>query len=115
MLLQHTKPKLELFIDKSETCVSLDLSIFILILFFLQVVSGHQDGDGRLALPALQQGIPLTSPFLPPTHLPSYLTPSALDREGPGGAAAGTHNPLLQHMVLLEQGHSPVGECVFSL
>lgn len=91
------------------------VSIFILILFFLQVVSGHQDGDGRLALPALQQGIPLTSPFLPPTHLPSYLTPSALDREGPGGAAAGTHNPLLQHMVLLEQGHSPVGECVFSL
>lgn len=35
MLLQHTKPKLELFIDKSETCVSLDLSIFILILVFL--------------------------------------------------------------------------------
>uniref|UniRef100_H3CU09 Histone deacetylase n=1 Tax=Tetraodon nigroviridis TaxID=99883 RepID=H3CU09_TETNG len=72
------------------------------------VVSGHQDGDGRLALPALQQGIPLTSPFLPHTHLPSYLTPSPLDREGPGGAAAGSHNPLLQHMVLLEQGHSPV-------
>uniref|UniRef100_A0A674MK78 Histone deacetylase n=1 Tax=Takifugu rubripes TaxID=31033 RepID=A0A674MK78_TAKRU len=73
------------------------------------VVSGHKDGDSRLTLPALQQGIPLTSPFLPPTHLPSYLTSSALDREAPGGGAAGAHNPLLQHMVLLEQGHSPMG------
>ncbi|XP_030284001.1 histone deacetylase 4 isoform X5 [Sparus aurata] len=71
------------------------------------VVSGHQDGDSRLALPALQQGIPLTSPFLPAAHLPSYLASSALDREGAGGGTAG-HNPLLQHMVLLEQGHNPI-------
>ncbi|XP_073329361.1 histone deacetylase 4 isoform X1 [Pagrus major] len=71
------------------------------------VVSGHQDGESRLALPALQQGIPLTSPFLPTAHLPSYLASSALDREGAGGGTAG-HNPLLQHMVLLEQGHNPI-------
>ncbi|KAM3607056.1 uncharacterized protein V6R79_001317 [Siganus canaliculatus] len=71
------------------------------------MVSGHQDGENRLALPALQQGIPLTSPFLPGTHLPSYLASSALDREGAGGGTAG-HNSLLQHMVLLEQGHSPI-------
>uniref|UniRef100_A0A3P9M892 Histone deacetylase n=1 Tax=Oryzias latipes TaxID=8090 RepID=A0A3P9M892_ORYLA len=71
------------------------------------VVSGHQDGESHLALPALQQGIPLTPPFLPTAHLPSYLAPSALDREGPGGGTAG-HNPLLQHVVLLEQGHSPM-------
>uniref|UniRef100_A0A667Z5W6 Histone deacetylase n=1 Tax=Myripristis murdjan TaxID=586833 RepID=A0A667Z5W6_9TELE len=66
------------------------------------VVSGHQDGESRLALPALQQGIPLTPPFLPTAHLPSYLAASALDREGAGGGTAG-HSPLLQHMVLLEQ------------
>ncbi|KAM4609289.1 histone deacetylase 4 isoform 2-T2 [Polymixia lowei] len=71
------------------------------------VVSGHQDGESRLALPGLQQGIPLTSPFLPAAHLPSYLAASAMDREGPGGSAAG-HNPLLQHMVLLEQAHNPL-------
>uniref|UniRef100_A0A3B3DBR0 Histone deacetylase n=1 Tax=Oryzias melastigma TaxID=30732 RepID=A0A3B3DBR0_ORYME len=71
------------------------------------VVSGHQDGESHLALPALQQGIPLTPPFLPTAHLPSYLAPSALDREGPGGGTAG-HNPLLQHVVLLEQSHSPM-------
>uniref|UniRef100_A0A3Q1G7J7 Histone deacetylase n=1 Tax=Acanthochromis polyacanthus TaxID=80966 RepID=A0A3Q1G7J7_9TELE len=71
------------------------------------VVSGHQDGESHLALPALQQGIPLTSPFLPTAHLPSYLASSALDREGAGGGTAG-HNPLLQHMVLLEQSHSPM-------
>uniref|UniRef100_A0A671VY24 Histone deacetylase n=1 Tax=Sparus aurata TaxID=8175 RepID=A0A671VY24_SPAAU len=65
------------------------------------------NGDSRLALPALQQGIPLTSPFLPAAHLPSYLASSALDREGAGGGTAG-HNPLLQHMVLLEQGHNPI-------
>uniref|UniRef100_A0A8C7YLN1 Histone deacetylase n=1 Tax=Oryzias sinensis TaxID=183150 RepID=A0A8C7YLN1_9TELE len=64
-------------------------------------------GESHLALPALQQGIPLTPPFLPTAHLPSYLAPSALDREGPGGGTAG-HNPLLQHVVLLEQGHSPM-------
>ncbi|KAF3842876.1 hypothetical protein F7725_001725 [Dissostichus mawsoni] len=50
------------------------------------VVSGHQDGDSRLALPALQQSIGLTPPFLPTAHLPSYLASSALDREGPEGA-----------------------------
>ncbi|XP_044071994.1 histone deacetylase 4 isoform X2 [Siniperca chuatsi] len=71
------------------------------------VVSGHQDGESRLALPALQQGIPLTPQFLPTAHLPSYLAASALDREGAGGGTAG-HNPLLQHMVLLEQSHNPM-------
>uniref|UniRef100_A0A3Q0R6W7 Histone deacetylase n=1 Tax=Amphilophus citrinellus TaxID=61819 RepID=A0A3Q0R6W7_AMPCI len=71
------------------------------------VVSGHQDGESHLALPALQQGISLTPPFLHTAHLPSYLASSALDREGPGGGTAG-HNPLLQHMVLLEQSHSPM-------
>ncbi|XP_023192584.1 histone deacetylase 4 isoform X3 [Xiphophorus maculatus] len=69
------------------------------------VVSGHQDGETHLALPALQPGIPLASAFLPTSHLPSYLASSALDRDGPGGGAAG-HNPLLQHMVLMEQSHS---------
>ncbi|XP_026232357.1 histone deacetylase 4 isoform X2 [Anabas testudineus] len=69
------------------------------------VVSGHQDGESHL--PALQQGIPLTPPFLPTAHLPSYLASSALDREGAGGGTTG-HNPLLQHMVLLEQGHNPM-------
>ncbi|XP_054871555.1 histone deacetylase 4 isoform X5 [Amphiprion ocellaris] len=71
------------------------------------VVSGHKDSESHLALPALQQGIPLTSPFLPTAHLPSYLASSALDREGAGGGTTG-HNPLLQHMVLLEQSHSPM-------
>ncbi|XP_063743619.1 histone deacetylase 4 isoform X3 [Eleginops maclovinus] len=71
------------------------------------VVSGHQDGDSRLALPTLQQSIGLTPPFLPTAHLPSYLASSALDREGAGGGTAG-HNPLLQHMVLLEQSHNPM-------
>uniref|UniRef100_A0A3B4YWS0 Histone deacetylase n=1 Tax=Seriola lalandi dorsalis TaxID=1841481 RepID=A0A3B4YWS0_SERLL len=60
----------------------------------------HQDGESHL--PALQQGIPLTPPFLPTAHLPSYLASSTLDREGAGGGTTG-HNPLLQHMVLLEQ------------
>ncbi|XP_071400537.1 histone deacetylase 4 isoform X2 [Centroberyx affinis] len=71
------------------------------------VVSGHQDGESRLALPALQQGIPLTPPFLPAAHLPSYLAASALEREAAGGGTAG-HSPLLQHMVLLEQAHNPL-------
>ncbi|XP_029103363.1 histone deacetylase 4-like isoform X2 [Scleropages formosus] len=61
------------------------------------VASGQQDGD-RLAMPSLQQGLPLTTPFIPGSHLPSYLSASALEREG-----AAAHNPLLQHMVLLEQ------------
>uniref|UniRef100_A0A3Q3KEV9 Histone deacetylase n=1 Tax=Monopterus albus TaxID=43700 RepID=A0A3Q3KEV9_MONAL len=65
----------------------------------------HQDGESHL--PALQQGIPLTPPFLPTAHLPSYLASSALDREGAGGGTAG-HNSLLQHMVLLEQSHNPM-------
>ncbi|XP_035249896.1 histone deacetylase 4 isoform X1 [Anguilla anguilla] len=52
-----------------------------------------QDGD-RLAM----AGLPITTSFIPGAHLPSYLGASALDRDG--GSA---HNPLLQHMVLLEQ------------
>ncbi|XP_057707915.1 histone deacetylase 4 isoform X2 [Corythoichthys intestinalis] len=71
-------------------------------------ISGHQDTESRLALPAaLQKGIPLTPPFLPATHLPAYLASSGLDREGAASGAAG-HAPLLQHMVRLEQSHSPM-------
>ncbi|XP_057609741.1 histone deacetylase 4 isoform X3 [Chionomys nivalis] len=55
--------------------------------------AGQQDAE-RLALPALQQRISL----FPGTHLTPYLSTSPLERDG--GAA---HNPLLQHMVLLEQ------------
>ncbi|XP_041623785.1 histone deacetylase 4 isoform X7 [Vulpes vulpes] len=55
--------------------------------------AGQQDAE-RLALPALQQRIPL----FPGTHLTPYLSTAPLERDG--GAA---HNPLLQHMVLLEQ------------
>ncbi|NXP26236.1 HDAC4 deacetylase, partial [Scytalopus superciliaris] len=55
--------------------------------------SAQQDAE-RLAIPALQQRISL----FPGTHLSPYLSTTALEREG-GGA----HNPLLQHMVLLEQ------------
>ncbi|XP_047399383.1 histone deacetylase 4 isoform X2 [Sciurus carolinensis] len=55
--------------------------------------AGQQDAE-RLALPALQQRIPL----FPGTHLTPYLSASPLERDS--GAA---HNPLLQHMVLLEQ------------
>ncbi|MEJ1283508.1 hypothetical protein NN561_014478 [Cricetulus griseus] len=55
--------------------------------------AGQQDTE-RLALPALQQRISL----FPGTHLTPYLSTSPLERDG--GAA---HNPLLQHMVLLEQ------------
>uniref|UniRef100_A0A7N8X5Y2 Histone deacetylase n=1 Tax=Mastacembelus armatus TaxID=205130 RepID=A0A7N8X5Y2_9TELE len=65
------------------------------------VASGHQDGESHL--PVLQQGIPMTPPFLPTAHLPSYLASSAHEREGAGGGTVG-HNPLLQHMALLEQG-----------
>ncbi|KAK7169477.1 hypothetical protein R3I93_005445 [Phoxinus phoxinus] len=57
------------------------------------MASGQQDGD-RMAVP----GIPITTPFMPGAHLPSYLTASSLERES--GSA---HNTLLQHMVLLEQ------------
>ena len=59
----------------------------------LQGAAGQQDAE-RLALPALQQRIPL----FPGTHLTPYLSTAPLERDG--GAA---HNPLLQHMVLLEQ------------
>ncbi|XP_023578017.1 histone deacetylase 4 isoform X7 [Octodon degus] len=55
--------------------------------------AAQQDAE-RLALPALQQRISL----FPGTHLAPYLGASPLERDG--GAA---HNPLLQHMVLLEQ------------
>ncbi|XP_016149028.1 histone deacetylase 4-like [Sinocyclocheilus grahami] len=57
------------------------------------VASGLQDGD-RMAVPGLQPGIPITTPFMPGAHLPSYLAASTLEREG--GSA---HNTLLQHMV----------------
>ncbi|XP_077392381.1 histone deacetylase 4-like isoform X3 [Festucalex cinctus] len=71
------------------------------------------DAESRLALPAaLQKGIPLTPPFLPAAaHLPAYLASSGLDREGAAAAAASGAaglSPLLQHMVLLEQSHSPM-------
>ncbi|KAM9248456.1 histone deacetylase 4 [Dugong dugon] len=56
-------------------------------------VASQQDAE-RLALPALQQRIPL----FPGTHLAPYLSTAPLERDG--GAA---HNPLLQHLVLLEQ------------
>ncbi|XP_041117442.1 histone deacetylase 4-like isoform X2 [Polyodon spathula] len=59
--------------------------------------SGQQEGD-RLAMPALQQGLPRTTPFIPGAHLSSYLGAAALERDG-GNA----HKPLLQHIVLLEQ------------
>ncbi|XP_063069547.1 histone deacetylase 4 isoform X2 [Engraulis encrasicolus] len=67
------------------------------------VAPGQQDGGERLGvgMPGLQAGpggIPLTTPFMAGGHLPSYLA-STLERDG--GSAA--HNPLLQHMVLLEQ------------
>nr|XP_020828984.1 histone deacetylase 4 isoform X1 [Phascolarctos cinereus] len=57
--------------------------------------SGQQEAE-RLAIPALQQRISL----FPGTHLTPYLSTTAatLDRDG-----TSTHNPLLQHMVLLEQ------------
>ncbi|XP_077436081.1 histone deacetylase 4-like isoform X2 [Vanacampus margaritifer] len=72
-------------------------------------ISGHQDAESRLALPAaLQKGIPLTPPFLPAAHLPAYLASSGLDREGAAAGGAAGHAPLLQHMVLLEQSHSPM-------
>uniref|UniRef100_A0A8D0E5G3 Histone deacetylase n=1 Tax=Salvator merianae TaxID=96440 RepID=A0A8D0E5G3_SALMN len=55
--------------------------------------SGQQDAE-RLTIPPLQQRISL----FPGTHLTPYLSSTAVEREG--GTA---HNPLLQHMVLLEQ------------
>ncbi|KAL6484479.1 hypothetical protein MHYP_G00065240 [Metynnis hypsauchen] len=64
------------------------------------VASGQQEGE-RLAIAGLQHGLPITTPFITGAHLPSYLATSALDREG-----GSTHNPLLQHMALLEQSTS---------
>ncbi|XP_062862611.1 histone deacetylase 4 isoform X2 [Trichomycterus rosablanca] len=64
------------------------------------VASGQQEGE-RLTLAGLQPGLPITTPFIPGAHLSSYLAASALERDG--GSA---HNPLLQHMVLLEQSAS---------
>ncbi|XP_058389304.1 histone deacetylase 4 isoform X1 [Diceros bicornis minor] len=55
--------------------------------------AGQQEAE-RLTLPALQQRISL----FPGTHLTPYLSTAPLERDG--GAS---HNPLLQHMVLLEQ------------
>ncbi|XP_057359348.1 histone deacetylase 4 isoform X10 [Manis pentadactyla] len=54
--------------------------------------AGPQEAD-RLALPTLPQRISL----FPGAHLAPYLGTAPLERDG--GA---THNPLLQHMVLLE-------------
>uniref|UniRef100_A0A8C8VK99 Histone deacetylase n=1 Tax=Pelusios castaneus TaxID=367368 RepID=A0A8C8VK99_9SAUR len=54
---------------------------------------GCQDAE-RLAIPTLQQRLSL----FPGTHLTPYLSTTTLEREG-----GTTHNPLLQHMVLLEQ------------
>ncbi|XP_029559381.1 histone deacetylase 4 isoform X2 [Salmo trutta] len=62
------------------------------------MTSGQQDGDRLSMHERLQQGISITTPFIPGAHLPSYLTD--------GGSA---HNPLLQHMVLLEQSQNPLG------
>ncbi|TMS06416.1 Histone deacetylase 4 [Larimichthys crocea] len=73
------------------------------------VVSGHQDGESRLALPALQQGIPLTPPFLPTAHLPSYLASSALDREGAGGVGLGGLPLPSPAVSKLARGHRPLG------
>lgn len=71
----------------------------------LQGAAGQQEAE-RLALPALQQRLSL----FPGTHLTPYLSSAPLERDG--GAA---HNPLLQHMVLLEQppAQTPLvtGEC----
>ncbi|XP_037380186.1 histone deacetylase 4 isoform X2 [Talpa occidentalis] len=55
--------------------------------------AGQQDAE-RLALPALQQRISL----FPGTHLAPYLGTAPLERD-----SGAPHNPLLQHMVLLEQ------------
>uniref|UniRef100_A0A6Q2WQQ9 Histone deacetylase n=1 Tax=Esox lucius TaxID=8010 RepID=A0A6Q2WQQ9_ESOLU len=62
------------------------------------VTSGQQDGDRLSMHERLQKGIPITTPFIPGAHLPSYLTN--------GGSA---HNPLLQHMALLEQSQNQLG------
>lgn len=65
----------------------------VLPVICLQGGSGQQDAE-RLVIPSLQQRISL----FPGTHLTPYLSSSAVERDG-----GTTHNPLLQHMVLLEQ------------
>ncbi|KAJ8012914.1 hypothetical protein DPEC_G00047820 [Dallia pectoralis] len=62
------------------------------------VTSGQQDGDRLSMRERLQKGIPITTPFIPGAHRPSYLTN--------GGSA---HNPLLQHMALMEQSQNQLG------
>lgn len=82
------------------------LAFFVFFFFFFlslsQVASGQQEGE-RLAIAGLQPGLPITTPFITGAHLPSYLAASAMEREG--GSA---HNPLLQHMALLEQSQNPL-------
>ncbi|XP_060732818.1 histone deacetylase 4 isoform X5 [Tachysurus vachellii] len=73
------------------------------------VASGQQEGE-RLAIAGLQPGLPITTPFITGAHLPSYLAASALEREG--GSA---HNPLLQHMAMLEQSQNPLVSGLSSL
>lgn len=68
-------------------------AIYVLPIVHFQGGSGQQDAE-RLAIPTLQQRISL----FPGTHLTPYLSTTTLERDG--GTA---HNPLLQHMVLLEQ------------
>lgn len=64
------------------------------------VASGQQDGD-RLGIAGLQPGLSITTPFIPGSHLPPYLAASGLERDG-----SSAHNPLLQHMAILEQSTS---------
>ncbi|XP_047670464.1 histone deacetylase 4 isoform X3 [Tachysurus fulvidraco] len=73
------------------------------------VASGQQEGE-RLAIAGLQPGLPITTPFITGAHLPPYLAASALEREG--GSA---HNPLLQHMAMLEQSQNPLVSGLSSL
>lgn len=82
-------------------------SVLCLVAVFHQVASGQQEGE-RLAIAGLQPGLPITTPFIAGAHLPSYLAASALEREG--GPA---HNPLLQHMALLEQSQNPLVSGVY--
>ncbi|KAI4805822.1 hypothetical protein KUCAC02_010418, partial [Chaenocephalus aceratus] len=57
------------------------------------VVSGHQDGDSRLALPALQQSIGLTPPFMPLPTCPPTWHPRLWTGRGPEGARLVTTPP----------------------
>lgn len=84
---------------------STDLCLNVPSIVCLQGGSAQQDAE-RLTIPTLQQRISL----FPGTHLTPYLSTTTLERDG--GTA---HNPLLQHMVLLEQptAQTPLvtGEC----